>query len=936
MTSAVSAQRAGCLLVIEEADLPVLAATSGLLTRPFLAVWATWGATAADRRMALVALADDKPPWRVRLPPLPDSAARYRGDEAVWLMLFAETRKSGFDDIDTNEARYVRRHVKVGHARVTLRDLLLPTPTLAAGRGVRAGDTPLRVELRDRVLEEHLENARRRAQRTLNPGTRSAASAAEAAQRAIYATRNALVVRLAEHGLGAEGARRVHDDMERARHDGRAEPLYDTEAGLSALSAALDVLKTHYDAKCTPSARGPTRGAPVYWPPGNDRLYPRLVLFDYMSEFGRLPVLSYFASDAWARGPSALDSGGRPVRDTARDDGLDEDTELILAATLRAALARFGLADATYVHVIDAALGDSVRPPDPLYYDAVAATVSAATTHAHATRYSADLRVLPGTARGAVKARIQTIESFDAHVACGSGSTCDCEDCLLLMTLNFTARGRLLGDGTRGWRDPVLAAARRLARTRVVAAFAAAVTQAYVPGGDKAAAGTHADPTRPRSLPDVGSAEDQAAARDEVGHCHGLWVPTRLLVDLLQRDPGARPADAAATERLLAAPGAAAEWQRDAAHVAMLEGTGATDAFMLPAEEVVARCPDRAAAAAYVAKAAAVALAHAALHGNGPEDAAAADAWEQLGDVMQTEMRAYYVYAPRAPGESVRRRASTFYRGVVHAVVPDLVRETPWLAQLLLVDLASHTRGVAMDDLLRGAPTVAAVAPYRALGDSGRWARDIAPALAAWHNQMPEPAFIHRRSAAAAELDTPALVATRVGAHAKPVDRGGMLNGRPIGALPAGVGSVSLACRLQGARPHSGRSAANYEARSHARGEDGGDGDHAFDEDEVLHEHAVEEYEGGDVARMTDAARAPDVALLRLHLPGWHSARDDAAQRMADVAAALRTLVARRAVLAFRWTLDVPLPHTLNDRRLDDPAVLLHLTLLLPVGTGSV
>ncbi len=733
---------------------------------PYLAVWASWG------RYRIPACHDLSSSPTVTLGPfeLP-SPDELRGDERVWLKQYALSDKSGIAAIDEKEEGHVARDIQAGALGVPL-VILLRAASSSSG-----GGEALAVTLVDPILQNHLIMQARSAS---GGGGDEAMNALfdSATKRATKGT--ASIVPSVTGTITAHV--RTLNQRYKQQNDPAAPLLFETPRMIDAMVRARDTIMTTYSI----GFYAAPDGGLAEWPIGREQSLENLHLVSYVSDQGTIPAQYYVLNDAMSRPMAA----GSDLGKHAAFYAVNGEGAQFMEQQLLASLTRNGMAKAQFLAAIKAqharAKTDATVSND--YRKALRAIADVGTYVANTANYTSDVRypnrsammadghgaecghprmrrhhkrmrhrVLAAKHTGAAAApathdtamlqwyhqqaliragaapQAQTaaedpavpLESFDTGIITGTSNADDCEGDDMTANHVLDTIPQAAAASTPAEAPLVHAAAAVLDRF-IITLAGASVTSKYVD--------TEGQTLTRKDLADLPRIGDEVDARSEIGgHAHGVVMSTAVVGDMLER--GGAPLDkdlpALAKARVRAA-----AWER-AVGVMVLEGTGSTDPWVLPSDEVL---PGDGTTAK-------VRAAYAALREHYPT----------LVDAFKFDGLPYYdAVQPRD------RRVSPFYRGVVALLAPRLHAMNPCYGSLVLVSMADHARGMDIGTLLRdagapggGAAQLALVSPFAKSMGRARWDAEITPVAACVQNQMPLTAFARFLPPAAASLAAP-------------------------------------------------------------------------------------------------------------------------------------------------------------------------------------
>jgi hypothetical protein len=553
---------------------------------------------------------------------------------------------------------------------------------------------------------------------------------------------------------------------------------------MEAMIKARDMLLASY-VPAFYGSEGPSGPQPAHWPIGPEKSLEDLHMPLYRSEQGVLPPVAFFMHDVDTRDwPADSD-----ILQHAEHYALTGESAQFYNRLLVASCRRHGMHEAAVVAAIDAQHKDKAYAGSSgAYLDAEAVIQDIGTYTANAAHYTTDMRYLKQQ-RGqtlahlvrsttdkmtatyilpAWKAEAHTLavsshdlaallckltlgkslaagapdatelatagvqryelESFDAVLVWGLVNSGDCED---MSNLGSTILRRIpaaAAAATKAGLDlPLLQAAARVCATRIVFDVAASVTGAYVNTEGKEL--SRDEMKQVTDLPRIGDAMDRRAHVG--GHCHGTWEGKVSVAARLTKGGADVAKD---LPELHAYCQQAGVWEGRQPTL-VLEGTSSIEPWVLPAGEV-AQLAGAHDAQAFEARATTrrAFLKH------------ARTAAPALFERFRLEGLSYYTAMPATGDED--RRVSSFYRGLVHLVAPDLYRMNPRYGQVTAVQMTGRTRGIEMGTYLRASATstdthdVALIPTFGSISRA-QWDTHIRPVMAAVQHQMPLNAFSH-------------------------------------------------------------------------------------------------------------------------------------------------------------------------------------------------
>jgi hypothetical protein len=772
--------------------LHVQAKTEGLLAggnveaRGYLAHHASFG-SAAQREVKTTLLAANEDgevaigPYT--LPPLD----ALRGDETITMKQYALSNFSGVPQIDAKESGHVVRTQPAGTIHLAVQDVL------AAG----ARQQPLGADLVDSILEMH--DATMAHMR--EPTHVTAAELAAIMQRATKA-RVTMRVELTRGDLPLAHTYSARLGECRALGDRPDGPLlFGSRRQMELMTAAETLLmashsRYFFQSDTVDSATGQPR-PPVY-PIGPEKSNDNLHLVSYQSDYGWLPASYYLLNTASARPPAP----GVDSKRLCAEHAIGDEGRAFAEAQYTAALVRVGMGPAAFTAAIlrQHALPKTASHVLPEYVRALRVLAQVATSAANAAYYHSDIRYHAnvadapppsmrrvfardmatlrqragygaGEAAGAAEEEklpndAEGVEDFWIGLHTGESTGDDCEG-----SGSFACEVQDENEtmATVPQKFPLLAAASLVLAKRVPFMAASSVTSAFFnTDGSKMTRNDLKD------LPLMGDAVDAKSGIS--GHAHGLWMPLPVVANMLERAGHSLARDLPA---LAAARDNAAAWEF-AAPILVLEGTGASEPFVLPTQEVPG------ADAALVQQSAAARALYATIRDKAPA----------MVDAFRFEGINFYDTA-----QDRQRRVSTFYRGVAFLASRKLMQMNPLYGTLAVVNTRTRQRGIDIGALLRdaGLPTggehaLGLVSPFALDPTVGRqtWDTLVTPLAACIQNQMPLSVYARFVPAGerAATLGAAAIVLAAASA-APPVNS----------AVPQRVTSATALLRMNHALP---------------------------------------------------------------------------------------------------------------------------------------
>lgn len=665
-----------------------------------------------------------------------------RGDETLSMKQYALTTLSGIEQIDAKDAGRVVRDQAAGDMIVPAADLL---------RAALA-QQPLRVDLVDSIL--HLHDL-----------TRAQAAASSPPYAMARATKGQVTmhVSLADDSDKARATvQRYVDTLEARWAQGENDPtaplLYGTRRQMELMARVQSLVLASHSRYFFVNDDG--RSAPVY-SIGPEQSVENIHLVSYQSDKGWLPAVYYMCNTAATRDyPSDVDSAALRVQHAVTNEG-----RAFAEAQYTAALQRAGMSAAQFCAAIDAqhGLDKTATQVSTDYIRALRVIAQVCTYTANAAHYQADQRFRAPAAMGTLgmfalglplanggggsgggdataKTTGEAVEDFGIGLMAGQTISDDCEGSATLAT-EVAEEHEMMATGASARRFPLLVAAGKVLARRVVFMAAASVTNAFFSND-----GTKMTRT---TLADLPMMNDEADAKSEIaGHAHALWMPLATVAHMLTRAGHSLASDLPALHTALQS---AAAWETRTPSL-ILEGTGATEPFILPTQEIFQGKDEGAAAAAAAATAA-----HRRLYAQIREHA------PTIMNEFRLEGLAFY----DAP-QDARRRISTFYRGLAFMMSRKLKMMNPVYGTLAVVDTRTRRRGIDIGTFLRdvgrpdgGVHALGLVSPFAKDSTMGRavWDKLVTPLAACMQNQM--PLSVYARFVDQATTPSPAAASIR-------------------------------------------------------------------------------------------------------------------------------------------------------------------------------
>lgn len=435
---------------------------------------------------------------------------------------------------------------------------------------------------------------------------------------------------------------------------------------------------------------------------GEDALYPartpllrKLHLAMYRSNAGMLPPVGFWLNNSFMQ-QERIDFTLHEFGDSLR---------VYFEGLLEAQCQRHGFAPGELERLVHEQYEpENLDTFQPGFARALDVVIQAASSIVYGAHYMADMRY------EAHSRRPLFLESFDTPLD-GIRNGIDCED--LENAISVTIH--TIKCGAQAWRrkHTLWEALHRLLAPYVIYDTASLATTAFA---DPHRRGELVFPSELSDLPRLDSAQDRKS--EDIGHCPGWMIP-RVIVQRAALAGNVRRSDAAHFFSQETHP---FEHQL---RIAVLEGTGPTDTYVMPLERA---------------------------YGNDLKSAAFQDAALRLFAQAHLERQAPELTRPpfmRRPGpfyyydrKLQGRRLSDFYHEVAHGVSAELYRENPVLSQMTFVN-PDGTYGVRVEDLFaeHHRPHLRFVAPF--VEEQTLWAREIAPHLETVLRQLPLTLFSH-------------------------------------------------------------------------------------------------------------------------------------------------------------------------------------------------
>lgn len=677
---------------------------------PRVGVWGSWG------RHRLITQArlpiDDSPSVAVPIGPftLP-LPVDYRGDEHVSFVIMASSQFSGDKGLDAEQRGHVLRDIQIGMVAVPLRDIL---PFLAPNtRGVVH-----RVAVHQQHTFETPEN---------DPDYE-------------HATFKGTLALLFETGPAFKLP--VYPAAAAAARKGL---LFGSEEARAAEAKMRDLLRDTYLAQFGPDSK---RWKAV----DNDDGVARFHITEWQSDVGWLPPVAYLQHDM-EKSRERVPGSDWPRY--AKNYAHTHQDALIMDRSLRATWAASGRSVDASIAAMNTQLTQSDSDPSLSadFLDALRNIADFGREHATCMHYTRDfyfrnktvhssetnrkrldLRSTASTTReteegeeGEEEEDTEETgsENWSTTPITGMANACDCDECGMTaheVLEKVTVVGALADPSD----SALLHAVARVTRLMMPLTVQGLVTTAFVDtNGKKLAAG------QVKTLPMRGTPE--FTKQHAGGHFFGMWMSRATLAAMLT---SAGHNVAKDLPRLAPHPTA---WERRIP-IMILEGTGFTDLFILPAAEFAPLILADAAQAARVVN----------------DERSRHEQFHVLREHAPTLFAQLKLYQPAQyiDKQDPMQTLTPFYRYMTQMQCNGLYQMNPRYGHLKPVNLKERTHSVYVDDLLRAAfhpkPAVGLFAVYSSLSDE-TWQKEVVPVMACLQNQL--PLSIVGRSATVAERE---------------------------------------------------------------------------------------------------------------------------------------------------------------------------------------
>lgn len=526
---------------------------------PILYVWTSWG---TGRRPIRIAATDDNATsltstWSLPLPPVSQSAVQ--GDARIHFSLYARSRESGLESINSAEAEVIDRIIPIGRTSISLRQLLQDSIS-----GANQGTRLLRFE--EPVLNARVENEMIQ-QLGIKVTKNQRNSIRDKVMRENASGEFNISLPLSVYELGiiapklvatmeADATRRFQDYINDASTKAIIPPFEETLLE-SVYVRAMYPLFLRYSAWFI----GDDNTAAVV-PPSNDAAA-SLHLFLWQTPIGALVPARAF----WQCIPQLIPYTSQS--DHQRELVLFEESshgykEMYFSDLLQISLDIDDISPAMFLQVTSNQLADvdGTRVHD-WFMTCAAACARVGMLAANAVHYTSDFRF---DRRG----KQYEDEYWNVDLSSGFGNAGDCENSEQLASMLI----RTIVLDKEKWKNPLLQAAARVLELYVMMDIGAVVTAAYV---------GPSDPVRTGELPIVDSDGDKKS--DTGGHCHGLLTPRGIVASQMLRGGASRGQVSDALGSLDFPP-----WHYRL-HSMIVEGTGAIFPYILPLRETFAEHP---------------------------------------------------------------------------------------------------------------------------------------------------------------------------------------------------------------------------------------------------------------------------------------------------------------------------------------------------------
>jgi hypothetical protein len=665
-----------------------------------------------------------------------------RVDSILWTELWCHTRLSGVPDMDKRESEFVERHVSEGIFPLEMYSIItaykeeggsqLGKPFLLRHsitddkvveekvKQYARHDGNMGKNLRDDVYNRYLDRAYKETHKgrlvfeiTMNQFSE------ESYIGSVYHIKGfkskTMAATLATHkpkslsSLESEGGENI-----KTRASSEFTPIsYTSKSGMERM------LHTMHNKVLTPYARhfmklSDNDPEPLYKPLNQNVAYLQLPM--WVSKMGRLPVACYWS----CHDPSTREYASKALQEAdLRRYGFDDKTEHYLTRLFTSSLRRHGMSVQRFSSLVGTHFSldnkSAAIDPDFLLCEEIVADVG--TFAANTSYYTSDYRMV----RDGVRASMVQLDSWDNTILNDSGRSDDCEgmDNTAATIIRSYGIGRY--DMGFSWKSPLLNSVKLFLDNTVMFNLGATVTSAYVDNNNK-----NID-MRQKDLPMVDDDVDKMSHSD--GHCHALMEATTLSI---QRLRGGNISDESLARVIATSIQCKYFMARDGQRrTIVLESTGSIEPRILPLKEsyeghdllIKKKCAERDFVKGQLK--------------------AGLEKRKEMGEVDISEMFTGDSLQHYVEKQDPNRRASNFYKEIVHGISLELWKRTgdPALAQLAFGTKKGGEVliGAKIASFMRNPDKHPLILPFQSHREE--WVKDVVPLMESVQHQLPIMAF---------------------------------------------------------------------------------------------------------------------------------------------------------------------------------------------------